>query len=341
MPLSFKHARCVTGGLTLELDLSFMGGIVVGITGPNRSGVSEFLSVAEGAALLEAGSVEGFERCVLARESFTSAEPAQIRRAIDTALTSGADVIGMGPSFSLTDLAYQRTVLARVHELRRRGTIVVLASMDLDLLERHCDEVVIMRQGNVVERGDPREVIKNYRARVADELRNTSPPVQSNPLARHGDGRALIREVQMLGADGQPTASLRSGESAAVRVVLAFREPVEDPVVGILIRSRIGINVYGTNTELEKVPMGPCSAGDQLEVRFAFDCNLCAEHYTLTVASHDPDGTAHEWLEEAIAFSVSDTRYTAGVANLKAAVSVKRRGGSPVDEVRDAGLRQK
>lgn len=341
MPLTFNNVRCVTSELTLELDLSFMDGIVVGITGPNRSGVSEFLSAAEGAALLEAGSVEGFERCVLARESFTSAEPAQIRRAIDSALTSGADVIGMGPSFSLTDLAYQRTVLARVHELRRRGTIVVLASMDLDLLERHCDEVVIMRQGSVVERGDPREVIKNYRARVANEVRNTSVPADSNPVARHGDGRVLIKEVQILGADGQATASLRSGESAAVRVVLVFREPVADPVVGILIRSRIGINVYGTNTELEKVPMGPCSAGDQLEVRFAFDCNLCAEQYTLTVASHDPDGTAHEWLEEAIAFSVSDTRYTAGVANLKAAVSVKRRAGLPADEIRDAGLRQK
>jgi lipopolysaccharide transport system ATP-binding protein len=59
-------------------------------------------------------------------------------------------------------------------------------------------------------------------------------------------------------------------------------------------------------------------------MRFVFGCHLCAEQYTLTVASHDPDGAAHEWLEEAIVFSVSDSRYTAGVANLRARVEVSR-----------------
>jgi len=39
------------------------------------------------------------------------------------------------------------------------------------------------------------------------------------------------------------------------------------------------------------------------------------------VASHDPDGVWHEWLEDAVAFLVTDGRYTAGVANLRARVS--------------------
>jgi lipopolysaccharide transport system ATP-binding protein len=62
-------------------------------------------------------------------------------------------------------------------------------------------------------------------------------------------------------------------------------------------------------------------------VEFAFRCELCAEHYTLTVASHDPDGVWHEWLEDAVAFSVADDRYTAGVANLRATVRVLRSPG--------------
>ena len=62
-------------------------------------------------------------------------------------------------------------------------------------------------------------------------------------------------------------------------------------------------------------------AGDTLGVTFSFDCALCPQEYTLTAASHDPDGIWHDWLEDAVAFSVSDTRYTAGVANLRARVS--------------------
>ena len=117
---------------------------------------------------------------------------------------------------------------------------------------------------------------------------------------------------------------MQSGESTTVRVVIEFQANVEQPVIGILIRSRVGINVYGTNTEAENVDLGPCKAGDRVEGLFRFDCNLCAEQYTLTVASHDPDGLAHDWLEEAIFFTVADTRYTAGVANLRAAVEVRK-----------------
>jgi hypothetical protein len=116
----------------------------------------------------------------------------------------------------------------------------------------------------------------------------------------------------------------RSGEPVSVRVTVRFAQAVEDPVVGIMIRTRIGLEVYGTNTELEGVKLGLCAPGDTRTVTFAFRCDLCPKEYTLTAASHDPDGVWHDWLEDAVAFTVADTRYTAGVANLRAAVTVAR-----------------
>jgi lipopolysaccharide transport system ATP-binding protein len=99
---------------------------------------------------------------------------------------------------------------------------------------------------------------------------------------------------------------------------------VEDPVVGIMIRTRVGFEVYGTNTELEGVKLGPVVAGDTRTVTFSFSCNLCPREYTITAASHDPDGVWHDWLEDAVAFSVVAPRYTAGVADLRARVSVSQ-----------------
>ena len=93
-------------------------------------------------------------------------------------------------------------------------------------------------------------------------------------------------------------------------MTIRFADAVADPVVGLMIRSRAGMNVYGTNTELEGIKLGPRAAGDVLHLTFAFRCELCAMEYTLTVASHDPDGVGHDWLDDAIAFAVADTRYT-------------------------------
>ena len=106
----------------------------------------------------------------------------------------------------------------------------------------------------------------------------------------------------------------------AVRAKVHFTADVENPVLGMLIRTQIGFEVYGTNTELEKIRVGPCKAGETITVVFSFLCDLCPNAYTITMASHDPDGTAHDWLDDAVAVSVSDERYTAGVANLRAKV---------------------
>ena len=88
-------------------------------------------------------------------------------------------------------------------------------------------------------------------------------------------------------------------------------------MVGILIRTRIGMDVYGTNTRIEQVELGDFEAGEELEVDFRFECWLTPQQYTLTVATQNPDGSSHDWLDDVVAFDVVDTRSAAGVANLQ------------------------
>ena len=323
MPVRLKDVRHRAAARLIHVDLSFETPVVVGLTGPEGSGAGEVLRLIAGDLRCDSGAVEGFAKAALAEASVRSVDPAEVRRSIDDALDSAADVILIGPSLALTDAVYQHGVMMRIQDQRRRGRWVLLASQDLNLLERHCDEVVVMRDGVVSERGDPKETIRNYRAWLLEQYRKTATG-ETHPVARHGDERVRVTAVEIQDAAGQAVQVVSSGRPITVRVALRFFEDVAEPVVGILIRSRVGINVYGTNTELEKVSFGPCHAGERVELRFGFDCNLCAEQYTLTVASHDPDGVAHDWLEEAVFFTVADTRYTTGVANLRASVVVKR-----------------
>ena len=91
-----------------------------------------------------------------------------------------------------------------------------------------------------------------------------------------------------------------------------------------MIRTRIGMEVYGTNTELEGAGPGPAERGDLIEVTFAFACRLTPQEYTLTVATQSPDGTSHDWLDDVLTFHVVDACRAAGVANLEARVSSRK-----------------
>ncbi len=320
MPLEFDKVRCSVDDLELNVDLSLADGAVVGITGPDPAELQLLAELASGAIPADEGSVERGSIFV-AGPSFLSGDPEAVSWWVEAALQSEAQILAIGPAFALTAAGFRIAALRELQLRARQGRLVLLFSQDLDLLERTADEVLVIEDGEIAGRGDPRATIGAYRERIAEELRDVSDASEID-VRRHGDQRARIVAFELRGADGEPTSSAKSGEQATVVAQVRFEAPVEDPVFGILIRNRVGVSVYGTNTELEDLHFGPVAAGDERELQFAFACALCPGEYTLTLASHDPDGTAHDWLEEALLFTVTDSRFTEGVANLRAKVSV-------------------
>jgi ABC-type sulfate/molybdate transport systems ATPase subunit len=307
MALAFRRVR---SGPLQELDAAAPDGAVVGIIGQNGSGKHRVLELAAGTIQPEAGAVE-------------RSGAAKLLGPDDALSLSPAPVLLIEHTFARHDALVRERAAIALDRMRRGGATALLVSHEEELLRRLCDEVWWLRDGRLAGRGDPEEMLAAYRRHLAGCVRAWGESVRA-PLGarmRAGDGRAEVIAVELKGESGEPTMAWRSGELAVVKVRVRFAHAVDDPVVGIMIHTRIGLNVYGTNTELERLKLGPVTAGQTLEVSFAFRCELCPGEYTLTVASHDPDGVWHDWLEDAVAFLVTDTRYTAGVANLRATVS--------------------
>src|SRR5262249_55383804 len=103
-----------------------------------------------------------------------------------------------------------------------------------------------------------------------------------------------------------------------------FHREVPKPVCGFMIRSRHGLNVYGTNTEQRQVELGPAGPGDIFEASFAFNCWLGQEHYFVSVAVHSPDGEAYDLLDGVVFFRVACAVEMEGIANLNARVAVRQ-----------------
>jgi len=110
---------------------------------------------------------------------------------------------------------------------------------------------------------------------------------------------------------------LRSGESVRVRIEARFDNDVQNPIVGMLIRNRLGIEIFGTNTRIEGVDLGSFRRGDVLDIEFQFLCMLTRQEYTVTVATQHRDGSSQDWLDDVLQFTVVDDKDKAGVANLK------------------------
>jgi len=248
-----------------------------------------------------------------------------VRLAFATAIHVEPEILVVDEALAVGDAVFANRCVRKFEELKERKVTVLFVSHDLGLVKQLSDRAIFLLNGRVAAEGDPRDVINRYIGMVLG--RGDTAAARSNgdngPTAshRHGDGTSEILSVQILNARGESASSVASGEPIIVRVRCRFHQAKSDPMVGILIRTRIGMDVYGTNTRIEQTNLGDFQTGDELQVDFSFECWLTSQQYTLTVATQNPDGTSHDWLDDVVAFDVVDTRSAAGVSNLRAKVA--------------------
>ncbi len=245
-----------------------------------------------------------------------------VRLAFSTAIHVDPEILIVDEALAVGDAVFANRCVRKFQELRERKTTVLFVSHDLGLVKQLSDRAILLLNGRMEAEGTPRDVINRYIGLVLEK--QEAPERKNGRLAssfRHGDGTSEIVAVELVNGRGESVVSVESGEQVRVRVRCRYHRAQQDPMVGILIRTRIGMDVYGTNTRIEQIELGELQAGDELEVEFRIACWLTSGQYTLTVATQAPDGSSHDWLDDAIAFDVVDTRMAAGVANLRAEVT--------------------
>jgi ABC-type polysaccharide/polyol phosphate transport system ATPase subunit len=244
-----------------------------------------------------------------------------VRLAFATAIHVEPELLIVDEALAVGDAVFANRCVRKFEELRERKVTVLFVSHDLGLVKQLSNRAILLLHGRIEAEGTANDVINRYIGLVLEkQASQVKKDGRLRASHRHGDGSSEVRSVEILNNRGEPAESVASGEPITIRVRSRFHTAVSDPMVGILLRTRIGMEVYGTNTRVEKKQLGEFQPGDELEVDFQLECWLTPQPYTITVATQNPDGTSHDWLDDAIAFEVVDTRGAAGVANLRAQI---------------------
>jgi len=256
-----------------------------------------------------------------------------VRLAFSTAIHVDPEVLIVDEALAVGDAIFASRCVQKFEELRRKNVTVFLVSHDLGLIKRLADRAAFMLDGRIVIEGAPKDAVNQYVGFVLDRERSSKErsaglleeSVAASSLSnktsfRHGDGASRVVEVQILNSAGEVCRAFRPRESILLRIRASFQKPVSNPVVGILIRNRIGMDIFGTNTRVERAELGDFEPGEEIEVEFELDCLLSRQEYTLTVAVQYWNGLSQDWLDDVLDFRVEDTKDVAGVLNLNTRV---------------------
>jgi len=241
-----------------------------------------------------------------------------VRLAFATAIHVEPEILLVDEALAVGDAAFANRCIHKFEELKRRQVTVLFVSHDLGLVKRLSDRAILMIEGQVAAEGEPSDVVNRYVGHVLgrERIGSQSESGELESSFRHGDGASQVCGVFVRNSRGEPATTFRSGERIEVKVVARFLRRAECPVVGLLVRNRLGIDVYGTNTKLQGYDFGAIETGQSLEVTFRFDCLFTEQEYTLTVATQNWDGSSQDWLDDVRTFTVVGSNQSAGLVNL-------------------------
>lgn len=244
-----------------------------------------------------------------------------VRLAFATAIHVRPDVLIVDEALAVGDAIFANRCIRKLEDLRSSRTTILFVSHDLGIVKRLCHRAFLMVNGQVAAHGSPADVVNRYVGLVHDQQALRGEPTELTGTFRHGDRSSEIVKVRLIDTLGRETSLIHNSQPATVEVTALANAALASCVVGILVRNRLGIDIFGTNTRIERLRIGPFDKGDQFIVRFAFECILSRGEYTLTVATQHENGSSQDWLDDATQFTVSDDDEVAGVVHVKTDVS--------------------
>jgi lipopolysaccharide transport system ATP-binding protein len=258
----------------------------------------------------------------------------QVRLAFSAATVTRPEILIVDEALSVGDAYFQHKCIRRIREYRDQGTTLLFVSHDPGAVKSLCSRAILLDGGSIIKDGAPDSVLDYYNSVIArkknDEDIHQVEGEGGRISTRSGNGTARIMSVDMTKTDGRSGRSFLVGEKVVLRCSVDFYKNMENPTVGILLRDRMGNDVYGTNT----CHLGQCEIsvqnGDSLEIAFTLGLNIGPGNYSVCVAVHAGDSHLVEncdWWDQCLVFQViaGEESSFVGVAALPAEVAVTRK----------------
>jgi ABC-type polysaccharide/polyol phosphate transport system ATPase subunit len=259
----------------------------------------------------------------------------QVRLGFASMIQAEADVYLVDEVLAVGDARFQQKCFDTFRRLKREGRTVIFVTHDLASVERFCDRVILLEQGEVAVDGEPHHVIMHYRQRDLEAERGASG--ETGGATRWGDGAAQVTDAWFEDNQGRRQTVLEQGAHVSYRARVRFRSALDKPVFGVILRADSGEAVFVTNTMLDGLDTGSYQAGDEVVYSVSFDAHLAEGRWTASPAvAHQDAQRFADWWEDGVVVSVRGQGPSGGLADLPHVSRVDRAGasaprGQPVD----------
>jgi len=234
----------------------------------------------------------------------------QMRVAFSVATAYRPEILIIDEALSVGDAYFQHKSFGRIREYQEQGTTLLIVSHDTIAIQAICNRAILLESGSILKDGNPEEVMNYYNALIAEkENSNIEQNITKDGRVktRSGTKEATISSVTLCNENGNQIEYVEVGQKVELQIEVQINQDIKELVQGYMIKDRLGLSIFGTNTWYLGHPLKDLKKGEKVSFSFHFSMNLGPGSYSVTVAAHS--GHSHvienyEWLDNALLFHV-------------------------------------
>lgn len=230
-----------------------------------------------------------------------------VRLAFALATAVDPEILIIDEALSVGDAYFQQKCIKRMEKFKEKGTTIIFVSHDLGVVKLFCDRVALLQKGRLEYVGNPRDALELYNAKLSETSDVDKEQLIGIEPFNSGNGKVTIQGVHILGPKKEPVEVLQVGEKTIIQIQVKFHTQVKDPTVGIMIRDRLGYDIFGTNSSHLFENVGTFEKNELATFAFELNMDIGPGEYTLTVAVHQDrthEGECHHWIDRVLTFKV-------------------------------------
>ncbi len=247
----------------------------------------------------------------------------QVRLAFSIAIRADSDILLIDEVLAVGDSNFQIKCFNFFKRMKKSGRTIVFVSHDMSAIQEYCDRAALIDKGKLAYVGESTKVAKKYNE--LNILREEKAVTNKNGESGfHTNDSIYIVDVGVY-INKKKVKVIRPDDEFIIKMKLEAKKSIDNPVVGITIKTIDGYNVFVTNTKLQKIETGHISKGDTFTVDFTIKNIFSNGTYLVSpaVASEDTK-IIFDWLDDFLEIQVMGWETSGGLVQPKNKIKVTK-----------------
>jgi lipopolysaccharide transport system ATP-binding protein len=175
-----------------------------------------------------------------------------VRLAFAVAAHLQPDILVVDEVLAVGDAQFQEKCMGAMKKTATSGRTILFVSHNMASVQQLCTRAILLKQGRIVADGPPQEIVKYY---FADAQEVSTIALHDWP-DRMTNGQARIVQLDIADDSGHRTSRIPFGSGVRFAIHAEFRDPLLDPMFGVLVQSGIGEPILDIRSTHDALRLG-------------------------------------------------------------------------------------